>query len=94
MAVVTVRHTVADYEAWKVGYDAHAVSRKEHGATNAQVLQSIEDPNDVVVLIEFGSLEEAKGFTSDPSLKDAMAAAGVVGAPDISFRERTDGPTY
>lgn len=94
MAVVTVRHTVADYAAWKAGYDSHATSRKEHGATNDQVLQSIEDPNDLVVLIEFESLGEAKAFASDPSLKEAMAAAGVVGAPDISFRERADRATY
>lgn len=90
MAVLTVRHTVADYAAWKAGYDNHGGSRKEHGAVRDQVLQSVDDPNDLLVLVEFGSLADAKAFANDPSLKEAMSAAGVVGAPDISFRERTD----
>lgn len=94
MAVVTVRHTVADYAAWKAGYDKHGASRKEHGAIRDQVLQSVDDPNDLLVLVEFGSLADAKAFANDPSLEEAMSVAGVVGAPDISFRERADEVTY
>jgi hypothetical protein len=94
MTVLSVRHTVADYAAWKAGYDNNGASRKEHGAIHDQVLQSVDNPNELLVLIEFGSLAEAKSFASDPALKEAMAAAGVVGAPDISFRERTDEATY
>lgn len=94
MAVLAVRHSVADYPAWKAGYDNHGTLRKQHGAIRDQVLQSVDDPNDLLVLIDFGSLADAKAFANDPSLKEAMAAAGVVGAPDISFRERTDEVTY
>jgi uncharacterized protein (DUF1330 family) len=94
MTVVSVRHTVADYASWKAVYDGNGASRKEHGATHDQVLQSVDNPNELLVLIEFGSLAEAQSFTSDPALKEAMAAAGVVGAPDISFRERTAEATY
>lgn len=94
MVVLTVRHTVADYAVWKAGYDNHGASRKEHGAISDQVLQSVEDPNDLLVLVEFGSLDDAKAFANDPSLKQTMSAAGVVAAPDISLRERTDEGTY
>ena len=94
MTVLSVRHTVGDYAAWKAGYDAHGASRKEHGALRDQVLQSSDDPNDLLVLIEFRTLAEAQTFASDPSLKEAMAAAGVVGAPDVSFRERSDEVVY
>ena len=94
MTVLSVRHTVADYAAWKAVYDNHGASRKEHGATRDQVLPSVDNPNELLVLIEFGSIAEAKSFTNDPSLKEAMATAGVVGAPDISFHERADEATY
>lgn len=94
MAVLTLRHTVGDYAAWKAVYDDHGASRKEHGAIRDQVLQSIGDPNDLLVLIEFGTLADAQGFASDPALKEAMSAAGVVGAPDVSFRERADEAIY
>jgi quinol monooxygenase YgiN len=94
MAVLAVRHTVADYAGWKAGYDNHGPSRKEHGAIRDQVLQSVDDPNDLLVLVEFGSLAAAKAFANDPSLKEAMSAAGLIGAPDISFRDRTDEASY
>lgn len=94
MTVLAVRHTVADYATWKAGYENHGASRKEHGAIRDQILQSVDDPNNLLVLIEFGSLADANAFVSDPSLKETMAAAGVIGAPDISFRDRTDEATY
>lgn len=94
MTVLAVRHTVADYATWKAGYDKHGATRKEHGAIRDQVLQSEEDPNNLLVLVEFGSMEDAKAFANDQSLKETMSMAGVIGAPDISFRERTDEATY
>ncbi len=94
MTVLAVRHTVADYATWKNGYDNNGALRKEHGAIHDQVLQSVEDPNNLLVLIEFGSTAEAKAFANDPSLKEAMSTAGVIGAPDISIRDRTDEATY
>ena len=94
MTVLAVRHTVADYATWKAGYDNHATSRKEHGAIGDQVLQSVEDPNNLLVLIEFGSTADAKAFANDPGLKEAMSKSGVIGAPDISLRERSDGATH
>lgn len=94
MTVLAVRHTVADYATWKTGYDNHGASRKAHGAIRDEVLQSVEDPNNLLVLIEFGSTEDAKSFANDPALKEAMSTAGVIGAPDISLRERSDEATY
>ncbi len=90
MTVLAFRHAVADLATWKVGYDDHGSSRKDHGAISDQAFQSAEDPNDLLVLIEFGSLADAEGFAKDPSLRQAMPALGVIGAPDISFRERSD----
>jgi hypothetical protein len=45
-------------------------------------------------LVEFGSLADATAFADDPSLKETMSATGVVGEPEISFRERTEEVTY
>jgi hypothetical protein len=94
MTVLAVQQTVADYTAWKAGYDNHGTSRKAHGALRDQVLQSAGDPKNLLVLIEFESMADAEAFVNDPSLKQAMAAAGVLGAPDISLRERTDEVIY
>ena len=37
-ATLTVRHTVADYETWRVAYDEADAIRKKHGCTAQQYI--------------------------------------------------------
>jgi hypothetical protein len=46
------------------------------------------------VLIDFDTQEQAGAFTADPSLKEAMANAGLTSPPDITVREETEGLRY
>ena len=84
-ATLIVRHTVADFDAWRKEYDEADAIRAEHGCTAERVLQSPTDPNDVVVTHEFPSVAQAEAFVGDPNLGPAMARAGVVGAPRIEI---------
>jgi hypothetical protein len=81
MTTLAVRHTVRDFNTWKAGFDGHDHARRSHGATGYRVLQ---DGNSVLALIEFPDAASAQAFQADPKLGEVMAAAGVVGAPDIS----------
>jgi hypothetical protein len=47
------------------------------------VYQAADNPNDVTVTHEFGSVEAAQAFVKGDELKKAMQRAGVVGAPTI-----------
>ena len=91
MTTLAVRHTVQDFDVWKAAFDAHAATRRGHGATGHRVLR---DGHDILVLIDFDDQEQAGAFTADPSLKEAMADAGVTSAPDITIREETEGLRY
>jgi hypothetical protein len=82
MTTLAVRHTVQDFDSWKAGFDAHDAGRRSHGATGYRVLQ---DGNAVLALIDFPDARSAEAFQTDPSLRQAMDAAGVVGTPDISI---------
>ena len=90
MATVAVRHRVADFDAWKIGFDEHGRAREESGSTGATVLRGASDPNEVLVLINWPSLENAHAFADDSSLREAMEKSGVIGAPRIEFYERAD----
>ncbi len=91
MTTLAVRHTVADFDTWKNGFDGHEVSRKQHGCTAHRVLR---DGNDVLVLMDFPARGNAEAFAGDPALKAAMQHAGVVGAPDITLRDDAETKTY
>ena len=81
MTTLAVRHTVQDFDSWKVGFDGHDEARRSHGSTGYRVLH---DGNDVLALIEFPDAASAQAFRTDPALAEVMRKAGVIGAPDVS----------
>ncbi len=94
MVTLVVHHRVRDYGVWKPIFDAHETVRRGHGEIEHRVYRDIHDPNRVVVHNDFPSEEAARGFLEDPSLKQAMAQAGVEGEPGISFMERAERKVY
>jgi hypothetical protein len=78
-----VRHEVPDYAAWKKSYNSFAATQKGHGVIHQAVYQSADDPDDVTVIHDFHTLDEAKAFAALPELKAAMEKSGVRGAPQI-----------
>ena len=85
MVHVIVRHKVADYMKWKEAFDSHLNRRREAGEAGFRVFQSVDDPREVTVLLDWESLESARRFMSSDDLRSAMQKAGVAGTPDISF---------
>ncbi len=86
MAVYCVNHRVSDFAEWKKVYDAFQPTVKKRGIKDHFVLQSLQDPNHVVVIGE-GSAEDVQALLTSDELKAAMAESGVVGAPDVYIGE-------
>jgi quinol monooxygenase YgiN len=80
-----IRHEVRDYAAWKAAFDGHGDARRQAGVIGHAVSRSVRNPNVVVIYLQSESLEALRAFAASPDLKAVMAAAGVVGAPDLSF---------
>lgn len=91
---IVVRHTVANFDKWKTGFDGHESVRKKYGWTSSTVLTDAGDPTHVVVVGKVKSLAQAKDFTKVPSLKEVMQKAGVTSAPDIAFLKVVEQKAY
>jgi len=85
MTHLLVRHNVADFAKWKPVYDAHLTARQNAGLREKNLLRSVDNPNEVVLLFKAEDLRRAQAFTESSDLRDAMQKAGVVGKPDILF---------
>jgi len=85
MVRLFIRHNVADYQAWRQGYDDFDEQRRSMGVTGDAVYQSIDDPSDVTAWHDFDTAEEAQAFVGSDELKNAMQNAGVQGEPEIWF---------
>jgi heme-degrading monooxygenase HmoA len=86
-AIILVRHTVKDYDAWRLIYDNDADRRKVGGCTGTHVFRNAKDGNEVIINLQWDSVENAQKFLDNPDTPAAMAAAGVVGQPDVWFVE-------
>jgi len=82
---IYVRHEVNDYTAWRKVYNEFNATRRKLGVVNQAVYRTVDNGNDITVIHDFKSMEQAKAFVASPDLKAAMDKAGVKGAPQIWF---------
>lgn len=92
MIVVAIQHSVADYAAWKSVYDENNPGTM--GASFARVNRMVDDPDTIVVVAGFQSVDAAKSFVDNPDLKDAMDRAGVTSPPRIEMYEEVEANQY
>jgi hypothetical protein len=88
MATTVVMHRVADYDAWRKVYDSVAPLQKEGGVVEEAVYRGGEDPNMVLVLHRFSTMDQAHAFFDNADLRSAMTEAGVdMGSFRLEFYE-------
>ena len=93
MPYVLVRHEVQDYAKWKPVFDEHGASRKANGSKGGSLFRNADNPNEVVILLEWDSLENVRRFTQSDDLRQAMERAGVTDRPDIYFLDEVERPS-
>src|SRR4051794_33038861 len=89
MTLVTVRHQVKEYAAWRKIYGEFAPVQKTAGVIEESVYQDKDNPNDVLVLHRFADRAKADAFLAGAELREAMQRAGVTGQPRIELFEET-----
>ena len=94
MAKVIVQHHVVDYDRWYPVFTEHEGIRRRHGATGHSIGREVADPNTIVIVNEFATLDGARAFTQDPSLPAAMERGGVDGRPQVWIVEEAEAKQY
>jgi len=62
MPIVRIEHSVPNFETWKQAFDRDPADRKGSGVRRYQILRPKDDPNYVMVDLEFESIGEAEAF--------------------------------
>ena len=62
MPTVLIVHDVDDYQEWKSAFDGAAGLRKQAGEVSFDLLRFDEEPNRIVHLSEWTSLDAARQF--------------------------------
>jgi hypothetical protein len=59
MHILRIEHEVTDYENWKQAFDNDPLGRKRSGVRSYRVLRAVDDPNFVMIDLEFDTAAEA-----------------------------------
>ena len=92
--ILMVTQKVKDFDVWKPVFEEHQSVRQRHGAEGHAIYRAKDEPNLVTVIMRYPSVEAAKAFAADPSLKEAMERGGVEGMPTVSMWDETEMRQY
>jgi hypothetical protein len=62
MAILQVEHRVRDYDTWKQAFDGDPVGRQQGGVQRYRILRATDDPNLVLIELEFDDTGRAEAF--------------------------------
>jgi hypothetical protein len=83
--LIIVSHEVADFNAFKKGFDAGKDNRAKVGLTDRYLMRDANKPNFVIVVLESASVEGAKKYVSDPGFLARVKKASVSGTAEIKI---------
>ena len=62
MVVLQIEHAVPDFNGWKKAFDSDPVNRKQSGVKRYRIFRQTDNPNYVILELEFDSLTEAEAL--------------------------------
>jgi hypothetical protein len=62
MVTLRIQHNVPDFDSWKNAFDSDPAGRVRSGVRRYQVSRQVDDPNYVMIDLEFDTAEAAEGL--------------------------------
>ena len=97
MHILRIEHQIRDFDSWKAAFDSDPIGRQQSGVRRHRVLRTIDDPNYVMVDLDFDSASEAEAFLA--ALRrdvwaSRRAAPALVGSPRARIVEAVESEEY
>ena len=92
-----IEHPVSDFDTWKGAFDSFTDFRQRSGVRRYRVLQPIDDPNYVIIELEFDGSSEAEAFLSAMRRNvwsSREAAPALVGEPQTRIVDAVEVKEY
>jgi hypothetical protein len=89
MYILHMEHDVPDYQTWKQrGFDADPLGRKAMGVRRYRIGRRSDQPNHVMIELEFDDAETAARMgVALNKMWEGAQARGLIGAPTLSSFE-------
>lgn len=76
MVTLMVNLVLEEYAAWEERFDALEGTREEYGQRRQQVFRGVENPNRVVLMLDWDDVEGVREYSNSDEFLEGMAGAG------------------
>jgi hypothetical protein len=89
MYTLHIEHEIHDFEAWQAAFDRDPAGRQRSGVRHYRVSRPVDDPNYVLIDLDFPSAHQAEDFAAAMRAvwQSPAAAPALRGAPKTSIVE-------
>jgi hypothetical protein len=92
MHILRIEHPVPNYDAWKATFDSDPIDRKGSGVRRYRILRATDDPNYVMIDLEFDSASEAEAVHA--ALRGLWERVDVMHSPQARIAEAVESKEY
>jgi quinol monooxygenase YgiN len=96
MTILHIEHPIRDFDSWKKAFESDPAGREKGGVRRYQVLRPIDDPNYVMIDLDFDSSRAAEAFLATMSevWRSPAAARALSGTPQTRIIEVVESKEY
>jgi hypothetical protein len=96
MPTIQLEHAVKDFAMWKTAFDRDPIDRRGLGVRRHRILRPVDDPNYVVVELDFDTTEAAEACRAALGRlwSSRTAAPALMGSPQTRIVEAFEQQVY
>ncbi len=94
MVTLQIEHPVPSYAGWKQAFDSDPVGRQQSGVRRYRVLRPVDNPNFVMIELDFDSLGEAEAMLAALRALWGRVEGTVMSNPQVRLAEIMEAGEY
>ena len=94
MYILRIEHPVPDFDDWKKAFDSDPVGREKSGVRRYQILRQIDNPNYVMIDLEFDTTNQAEALLAAMRVVWGRVEGTIMISPQARIVEAVETKTY
>jgi hypothetical protein len=92
--MLRIEHPVPNFDGWKQAFDSDPVGREKSGVRRYQILRAIDDPNFVMIDLEFDTIQQAEALLAAMRAVWGRVEGTIMTNPKARIVEAAESRTY